>query len=169
MRVELASLLGMLLTFGCAEDPSSAPAPDRPATATAGQAGGSPDEPVRGDAEERETYTMKATTDSDPSLEVRVRCESEAASEAYRVQVFALVPDDSAEGVKKVQLGGQDIFKPLARGETASIFIDQVDRDAWIEAGGGRELNLSLEVEPAAPGREAPDVSLRIVEATPES
>lgn len=112
------------------------------------------------------TYTLPPGTNlsHDGSFKVVVRSETAKAHEAYRARVFAVVRDCDKK-TKKITLGEQDVFRPLASGEETTIIVDKIKPEAWVKEKQGHALKVGVEVIPAVTGREPPDVLLRVVGA----
>lgn len=114
-------------------------------------------------------YTHRLPTDMQPhqvtGLEVVLRANSPPAPEGYYIDLFAVQPaKDKKEKPRRLPLGGQDVFKPLKKGETTTVYLKAPPKDAWLQGKYRAELQLGFQIIPAHPKREKPGVTLRIVE-----
>lgn len=114
-------------------------------------------------------YTYKLPTDVQSQtvsgLEVVLQADSPPSPEGYYIDLFAVRPAKDKEGnLQRLPLGGQDVFKPLKKGETTTVYLNAPSKDAWLQGKTGEELKLEFQIKPANPNRKKPNVTLRIVD-----
>jgi hypothetical protein len=93
-------------------------------------------------------------------LDVVFEVQQTEANESYYIDLFAL--KDLPGSKQEIRLGGQAVFKPLAKGQKTTVYLEAPPQAAWIRHDGELELWIEWRVSPAHPQRAAPKVKLRI-------
>lgn len=162
---------GLLVIVVCAVS-SACDAPlslDQSAVPPTTAANGDSEPPQDPKANKPRMYQAILPADLDRSelkgLEVTVRAKSPRAKEAYKIAMFALKADQKDHThSKRITLGGQDVFKPLAESEKLIVYLEPPVTSAWITNNTGTFLNIDYEIQPGHPDRQTPQVELEIVD-----
>ena len=94
-------------------------------------------------------------------LKVNFKVTETDAKEGYFIDLFAGVGDpDRPSEFKKVRIGQSTIFKPLQKGEKATVYLAMPKDEAWRTDG---HLWICWEIAPANAARTAPKVALECV------
>lgn len=177
MRLNLAGLLGAAVVTGCSDsDHGYIPSAGLSGGLAAGakvagtdERGSKPTDRDRAGADEEKPFALKLADGTAPrdkgAVEVVVRSESARPGEAFTIRLVALVPGGGGKVDRELSLGTRDVYKPLDKGEAATVYLDEVAREAWSKRGDHYELRLVARAEPGRPGRPRPDVKLAIVDA----